>query len=479
MKAVEKQDAAQPMSVKRAQVEFHNFASLGEPERALRVYREENLRRGALLESQRDFVPALTPFLEIGANAGHTSYYLANEMGAEGFALDLSADALRHGQFLRRAWGYEKTPVLVAGDAMRLPFRDGALRFVMVFQTLSQFPDTRAVLAEASRVLAPGGVLYFAEEPVRRRLTLGLYRAPYPERMKPWEKRLFETGWLEFIARDVIGAHQEESFGIRQNHRHDLRAWRAMLNSLFEDVRLVTFARDRGWANQFVRRVLWKLDPAKAEMRAASLLGATLAAFCRKAGALPEESPPLMELLACPDCGADLGHPESDLLRCSSCRYEARREEGVFNLLNSKDRTELYPGPRPDILNFAQHGHEAGLIEGFFELEGDFGNRYRWIGPKAVARLPRLRPEPLLLRIRGFAHEGMFTVDRPRVEIRVNNTPLKSWRLDRPGLFILEADLPEAQDYTVEILSSPVWIAPGDDRRFTINLSEIRLAPRS
>ena len=42
-------DPAQSFAVKRAQVEFHNFASLGEPERALRIYGEENRRRGGLL----------------------------------------------------------------------------------------------------------------------------------------------------------------------------------------------------------------------------------------------------------------------------------------------------------------------------------------------------------------------------------------------------------------------------------------------
>ena len=43
----------QALSVKRAQVEFHNFASLGEPERAMRVYREENVRRGAIIKPSR------------------------------------------------------------------------------------------------------------------------------------------------------------------------------------------------------------------------------------------------------------------------------------------------------------------------------------------------------------------------------------------------------------------------------------------
>jgi hypothetical protein len=43
------QPAAQSLATKRAEVEFHNFASLGEPERAVKVYREENSRRGGII----------------------------------------------------------------------------------------------------------------------------------------------------------------------------------------------------------------------------------------------------------------------------------------------------------------------------------------------------------------------------------------------------------------------------------------------
>src|ERR1700733_7423269 len=132
---------AQSFSVKRAQVEFHNFASLGQPERNLLVYAEENQRRGEVIRKHREFIGAMTPFLEIGANAGHSSYMLANEFGANGFALDLSADSLRHGRVLMDAWGLDRAPVRLAGDAVNLPFADGSLRFVCAFQLLSQFMD--------------------------------------------------------------------------------------------------------------------------------------------------------------------------------------------------------------------------------------------------------------------------------------------------------------------------------------------------
>jgi len=86
-------DPAQSLAVKRAQVDFHNFASLGEPERALAAYADENMRRGSILRAHRDFVPSLTPFLEVGANAGHTSYMLSNGFQAKGIPVGLSGGA--------------------------------------------------------------------------------------------------------------------------------------------------------------------------------------------------------------------------------------------------------------------------------------------------------------------------------------------------------------------------------------------------
>ena len=117
---------AQSLAVKRAQVEFHNFASLGEPERAFRVYAEENVRRGAVIRNHLEFLGNMTPYLEIGANAGHTSYMLSNEFGADGFASDLSGDSLRHGIALMDKWGLQKAPVRITADALHLPFADNS-----------------------------------------------------------------------------------------------------------------------------------------------------------------------------------------------------------------------------------------------------------------------------------------------------------------------------------------------------------------
>ena len=120
---------AQSLSGKRAQVEFHKFASLGDFERVIQDYAEENLRRRGILVKHRDFIGPLSPFLEIGANAGHTSYMLANDFGADGFALDLSADALRYGAVLKDVWGLPRRRMSTGSQRARGPWRGSGCSF--------------------------------------------------------------------------------------------------------------------------------------------------------------------------------------------------------------------------------------------------------------------------------------------------------------------------------------------------------------
>ncbi len=468
---------AQTLSVKRAEVEFHNFASLGNPERAMAHYALENQLRGRLIGRHAEFIGAMSPFLEIGANVGHTSYLLANEFGADGFALDISADALRYGISLQDVWKLPRAPVRIAGDAARLPFRDGSLRFVLAFQMLSQFMDIEKVFVEVKRVLAPGGVFLFAEEPLRRMLTLGLWRAPYYDTMKPWERKLNDWGLLEYLVRDVIGARQEESFGIRQNHSMNLADWHWLIEKHFAAHEYEILVREQAWSERCIKRIAVRLDPYRSVWRAARLLGGTLAAVCRKAGAPGEWDGSLenfQRFLHCPDCGGPVDRDPGDAVVCARCGFSAPNEGGVYNLLPSAEKKELYPGDREDLIDFCHAGHEARLLEGWYELEGVFGNKYRWIGEQAAVRLKRVRPEPVRLRIRGHAQAGHPV----RLTVLANGVQAGDWHIDRPGLFIVEADLAGAEEYRVDINASPVWQVPTDDRKLSVTLSMIRLVPR-
>lgn len=473
----------QSFSVKRAEVEFHNFASLGEPERAIAAYAHENVMRGYIVRRHLEFIGPMSPFLEIGSNVGHTSYMLCNEFGAEGFALDLSADSLRHGVSLMDRWQLERAPVRIAGDAAKLPFRDGSLRMVMAFQMLSQFMDIESVFLEVKRVLAPGGIFLFGEEPLRRLLSLRLYRAPYYNRMGPWERKLHDAGLLGFLVRDVIGAEQEESFGIRQNHSMNLRHWNRLISKHFAAHEYEILVPERGTAERWVKQLAIRLDPCGSHWRAAMLLGGTLAAVCRKEGTAPPSDVDMNhfeQFLHCPDCGSSLSRDASETLCCSACSYEAPNEGGVYTVLPSAERAELYPGDREDIIDMALPGHEKRLLDGWYQLEGVFGGKYRWIGARASARLATVKPGPQRLRIRGHAHERSFALRQPvRIQVSANGTSVGEMSLGRPGLFVFEADLPAAAEYRIEIEGSPIWKAPPDDRTFSVHLSMIRLVPTS
>jgi len=467
---------AQSLAVKRAEVEFHNFASLGEPERAIAHYAEQNIRRGAVIRNHLRFIGEMTPFLEIGSNVGHTSYMLANEFGASGFALDISADSLRYGAALKDRWRLSRSPIRVAGDAVNLPFADGSLRFVMAFQMLSQFMNMESVFLEVKRVLAPGGTFLFAEEPLKRLLSLRLYRCPYYNTMKPWERKLYDWGLLGYLVRDVIGARQEESFGIRQNHTMGLSDWRRLIRKHFVDAEYEMFVPERGWGERVMKRAATRLDPYRSEWRAAHLLGGTLAAVCRMGGEaerVPFDASEFETQLRCPDCHGSLTRDAGDTLHCTRCDYQAANEGGVYNLLPSGDRAELYPGDRPDVIDFCLPSHAERLLGEWYELEGVFGNKYRWIGEHAAARLIRMKPGPQRLRIRGHASEGHPV----ELSASANGRKVGDWKLDRPGLFIVEGDLPESDDYHIDIRAGPAWSVPTDDRIFTVNISMIRLVP--
>ncbi len=102
--------------------------------------------------------------LEIGAGAAQCSRYAALR-GARVVATDISGGMLRHGLELNRPFKARSglTVPLVQCDGARLPFGDGW--FDTVFTAYGVVPfvaDSATVMAEAARVLRPGGRVVFS-----------------------------------------------------------------------------------------------------------------------------------------------------------------------------------------------------------------------------------------------------------------------------------------------------------------------------
>ena len=100
--------------------------------------------------------PAASRVLEVGCSFGHMSFLLA-ERFREVVAVDLSAESIALAT--RRARHYDVSNLrFLEADAERLEtFRAGEFEAVFMFSTLRFCPHPDAALAEAWRVLAPGG----------------------------------------------------------------------------------------------------------------------------------------------------------------------------------------------------------------------------------------------------------------------------------------------------------------------------------
>lgn len=96
-------------------------------------------------------------WLDLGCGTGHFSRALQVRFGdAQGLALDLAEGMLHH------ARAHDSAAVYVAGDAESLPLRDASVDLVFSSLAIQWCARLDRVLAEASRVLRPGGVLAFS-----------------------------------------------------------------------------------------------------------------------------------------------------------------------------------------------------------------------------------------------------------------------------------------------------------------------------
>ena len=97
--------------------------------------------------------------LDIGCGEGHNTRLLAKR-GARVKAIDIAEIFITHAQQAEK-----ETPLGIdyrVASAIDLPFADATFDFATAFMSLMDVPETDRVLAEAYRVLKPGGFLQFS-----------------------------------------------------------------------------------------------------------------------------------------------------------------------------------------------------------------------------------------------------------------------------------------------------------------------------
>jgi ubiquinone/menaquinone biosynthesis C-methylase UbiE len=100
------------------------------------------------------FAPGLRA-LDAACGTGYGARLLLEAGASEVTSLDVAADAAVEA----RRGGELDSLRFVRGDVTRLPLRSGAVQLYCCFETLEHVEDDGALLAEARRVLEPGGKL--------------------------------------------------------------------------------------------------------------------------------------------------------------------------------------------------------------------------------------------------------------------------------------------------------------------------------
>jgi ubiquinone/menaquinone biosynthesis C-methylase UbiE len=101
--------------------------------------------------------------LDLCAGLAGPARFLATRRGCRVIALELNAGRAAGAARLSRLVGLARLVVVVRGDATALPFASSRFDACVSQEALLHIEDKRAALAEAARVLAPGGRLAFTD----------------------------------------------------------------------------------------------------------------------------------------------------------------------------------------------------------------------------------------------------------------------------------------------------------------------------
>jgi ubiquinone/menaquinone biosynthesis C-methylase UbiE len=158
-------------------------------------------------------------------HGGGASYLMRTQHPASYTGLDLNADGVAFCKKRHTLPGLD----FVEGNALDLPFPDDSFDVVLNVEASHLYPDVPRFLAEAARVLAPGGHFLYAD--FRRRRDFA-----------EWDAALANAP-LRLLSKDVIDQHVLRGMEKDRPHKHELTSRHGAMTRFASDMTDWTFCR--------------------------------------------------------------------------------------------------------------------------------------------------------------------------------------------------------------------------------------------
>jgi ubiquinone/menaquinone biosynthesis C-methylase UbiE len=113
--------------------------------------------------AERGRITEGTRVVDFCAGLGGPSRYLAHRYGADVTGIELTPARVKGAEELTRRVGLQDRVRVIEGDVMQVPLTDGNVDVVISQEALLHVPDKPRALAEAYRILKPGGRIVFTD----------------------------------------------------------------------------------------------------------------------------------------------------------------------------------------------------------------------------------------------------------------------------------------------------------------------------
>ena len=121
--------------------------------------------------AERAAIGKHTRVVDFCAGLGGPARYLAHHYGADVTGIELTPTRVKGAAELTRLVGLQNSVRVIEGNVMRVPLPDDSVDVVVSQEALLHVPDKKRTLAEALRILKPGGRIAFTDWVAHRPLS--------------------------------------------------------------------------------------------------------------------------------------------------------------------------------------------------------------------------------------------------------------------------------------------------------------------